>query len=58
MLSLKQKEGLLDEQRPRMEREGMCLSKTMASLLKALHFPMSLLALMDGYCYGWPLFSS
>lgn len=26
MLSLKQKEGLLDEQRPRMEREGMCFS--------------------------------
>lgn len=58
MLSFKQKEGLLDKQRPRMEREVVCLRKAMAFLLKALHFPRSLLALMDGYCYGRPLFSS
>lgn len=52
MLSLKEKEGNMDEQRGlRMGRDGTCLDMPNISLLKALHCTRFLFPLMDGCWY-------
>lgn len=59
MLSLKQKEGNMDEQRGlRMGSDGTCSHMTKISLIKALHCTRFLFALMGGFCYGWQSLAS